>query len=986
MKRRNKFLKFFSACFAVSLVSVPLASCFSNNLDSRPDYGNGNDGDSGNGNDGDSGNGSSNIISKSYVEPEIKDSVNATGDLKVIDVNNNSGSEVYRSINEFLTTSFNQEEYKTKISKEMLLKDVYSYVYKYYLSNRGIFSFYYNKDTIVNMNSDDQNNITFDLSISLKILNNRYDKQVFSFEDKSVELDGYDYLILDINITNQQPKFIINTNNNRYFLGISFDDVKFNLTKSEFYIPELSKPEQQTVKNGEENQTPNDGKIEFTYNNFSFTKNSFSKIFLTEFIYLTDALDYKGALEHEQVKAYYDSLTEQEIKDSIENGFISNQDLYLEILKTANIFFSSIGANDTGRELVKKIAPSLTKILQYFNVLPQGELTYNLIEQLITNNEPVINVISKNNEVLTSIITSLISKDPFVVNLISSLLEKFDPNMTQEEKQKLKEEIKSLLNRFGAGNLTFVNSLIDVLLNNGTLFDIIQAALKEQQVVNLIKGVVGAQFSGLIDLVATIITSSSVNKPLIKIVVENVDQIVVLLSSLIGNNPTVDALLKLVLSTKGGFTEENLLNLFNKTFKALTDGILNNTTVDKKYTQFSYDKQNQKVSYQYQYDYVFNNEVTIDLTPLKKLFPTEINLKELGVDTAAIDKMVDDTAVSIPIVGKIGLKTNNDVGSEWYIFKDTENHNDIKDTLSQIPDNLTFGANDKISFSYSNSNQKIWLNPTKNEKGDWLFGIQVPFILKINLNAPSLYNKIKTDLNNKTLGEHGFNVWNEIGFNIATILSKVYSASGVVKTVSSDKVLTNFDYNDTLYMEDYNLSYNSNFDINTFNTISTHFVLESTYKHEGSNIDSYFEKNNNDLEVNKTLVQNYESLNLVKDELMFSYNALNSSNTGTDAIKDGSIQKGIKLRVPFRAKSTIGSIPTTLDLVIYVNISNFSSNIYLPFKIQSGPIWTNHLTFSKTSLSVDGVADVYLPYKLFGKKNYVHYGKVKFPLFSTLLL
>ena len=986
MKRRNKFLKFFSACFAVSLVSMPLASCFNNNLDSRPDYGNGNNGDSGNGNDGDSGNGSLNIISKSYVEPEIKDSVNATGDLKVIDVNNNSGSEVYRSINEFLTTSFNYEEYKTKLSKEMLLKDAYSYIYKYYLSNRGIFSFYYNKDTIVNMNSDDQNNITFDLSISLKILNNRYDKQVFSFEYKSVELDGHDYLILDINITNQQPKFIINTNNNRYFLGISFDDVKFNLTKSAFYIPELSKPEQQTVKNSEENKTPNDGKIEFTYNNFSFTKNSFSKIFLTEFIYLTDALDYKGALEHEQVKAYYDSLTEQEIKDSIENGFISNQDLYLEILKTANIFFSSIGANDTGLELVKKIAPSITKILQYFNVLPQGETTYNLIEQLITNNEPVINVISKNNEVLTSIITSLISKDPFVVNLISSLLEKFDPNMTQEEKQKLKEEIKSLLNRFGAGNLTFVNSLIDVLLNNGTLFDILQAALKEKQVVDLIKGAVSTQFSGLIDLVVTIITSSSVNKPLIKIVVENVDQIVVLLSSLIGNNPTVNTLLKLVLSTKGGFTEENLLNLFNKTFKALTDGILNNTTIDKKYTQFSYDKQNQKVSYQYQYDYVFNNEVTIDLTPLKKLFPTEINLKELGVDTAAIDKMVADTAVNIPLVGKIGLITNNDVGSEWYIFKDTENHNDIKDILSQIPDNLTFGANDKISFSYSNSNQKIWLNPTKNEKGDWLFGIQVPFILKINLNAPSLYNKIMTDLNNKTLGEHGFNVWNEIGFNIATILSKVYSASGVVKTVSSDKILTNFDYNDTLYVEGYNLSYNSNFNINTFNTISTNFVLESTYKHEGLNIDSYFEKNNNDLEVNKTLVQNYESLNLVKDELMFSYNALNSSNTGTDAIKNGSIQKGIKLRVPFRAKSTIGSVPTTLDLVIYVNISNFSSNIYLPFKIQSGPIWTNHLTFSRTSLSVDGVADVYLPYKVFGKKNHVHYGKVKFPLFSNLLL
>ncbi|VEU63124.1 Uncharacterised protein [Mycoplasmopsis fermentans] len=270
----------------------------------------------------------------------------------------------------------------------MLLKDVYSFLYKTYVLNRGIFSFYYNKDTIIEMNKDEQNNITFNLSISLKIENNRYDKQVFNFENNSIELNAYDYLILDINVNNKQPNFVINTNNNRYFLGVSFDNVDFTLTKSESYNQNLTK------------ENLNNGKIEFSYNNFSFTKNTFSNLFLIEYTYLTDALDYNNALEHEQVKSYFNDLTYQDLQNSIESGFLSNQELYMEFVKIADILFTSIGANENGGMLINKIMPSVTKILQYYNVLPQGEETYNLIQQLITNNEPVITVISKNNKYL----------------------------------------------------------------------------------------------------------------------------------------------------------------------------------------------------------------------------------------------------------------------------------------------------------------------------------------------------------------------------------------------------------------------------------------------------------------------------------------------------------------------------------------------------------------------------------------------------------
>lgn len=971
MKKRNKFLKFFSACFSLSLVTVPLASCFNNTSDNRPDY---DDGDNTISNP-------SNNESKSYVEEEIKNSINASSNLKVINVNDESGTEVYRSISEFLTKSFKEEEYENSLSKDMLIKDVYSYLYKLYVSNKGIFSFYFNKDTVVELSTNEEGNTIINLSISLKVLNNKANDQIFVFDDKSIEIKGKDYFVFNINITNEQPIFVVNSNNNRYFLGISFNNVRFSFVNSEYAnqtINELSS------NNKKDDENSNKSTTELIYNNFSFTKDSFSNLFLTEYTYLTDALDYNGALKHEQVNAYYNSLTDQEVQNTIENGLVSNQDLYIDILNTVNIFFSSVGSNDNGQMLIKKITPNLTKILQYFNVIPNNKEVYNLIEQLITNNEPIINVINNNNGILTTIITSLISKDPFVVNLISSLLLKFEPNMSQDEKNKLKDEINSLLNRFGAGNLTFVNGLVDVLLNNGTLLDIIQAALKEEQVVNLIKDAIGNQYSGIIDLLVSIATTDDINKPLIKIVVENASNIINLISGLIGNNETISALLKLVLSTQAGFTEENLLNLFNNTFKALTDGILNNTVVDKKFNSFTYDQENKKVSYQYQYDYVFSKEVTIDLTPLKKLFPQEINLKELGVDTASIDKMVADTQVNV-IVGKVGLSTNNDVGNEWYIFKDTENRNDIKDILAQIPDSLVFGTNDKISFSYSIENQKVWINPTKTIDENWIFGIQLPYVLKISLNAPTMFNNIKNILNTVIQGEHSLNIWNDIGSAIVTILSKVYSTSGLIRASSEDKLISNFNYNDTLYMSDYNISYSGNFDSNTLNSISSFFSLESTYKYEDLNIESYFEKNNNDLEINKTLIQNYESLNLVKDELIFSYNALNSSNIGEDAIKDGSVKKGFKIRVPFRTKGTIGNIATTLDLVIYVNLSNFSNNIYLPFKIQNGSTWTNHLSTSKTSLSVDGVANVYIPYKIFNKLNYVHYGKVKFSLFNTIL-
>lgn len=980
-KKRNRLIKIFSLALTTSLVTIPLTSCFGNNHNNNINQGGG---------IVDNSTGSSNVVKKSYVEPEIKESISASGDIKVIDVNNDNEDKVYRSIKEFLTNAFDESKIQNKVSKEMFLKDAYSYFYKIYAENRGIFSFYFNKPTALEVTkNEEKNELKVSLSISLKIENNRYDKQVFDFEGHSIELEGYDYLILDLNIGSQQPKFIINSSNNRYFLGVSFDNVEFSLTKSEFYVPEQpsnpeqpskpeqpDNPEQPNGTNGKNTysnkENTNDGKIKFSENNFSFTKNTFSNLFLTEYTYVTDALDYEGALDHEQVKAYYNALTEQEIKDSIEKGVAGSQQIYKEFVTAANALVTSLGNNDNALTLIKKITPSFVKILQELNIIPKGEKVYNLFIDLLVENKPLIVVIANNNQIFTEIITSLISKDPFVVNLISSLLTKFKPNMTQDEKNKLKEEIHGLLGKFGANNLSFVNVLIDCLLNDGTLFDMLKTALTNDEIINLLKGAIGSQFSAIIDLLVELFKNNSINKPLIELFVDNKEKIIGLIGSLIGNNQTIKSILSLFLNSDG-FSKENLLDIFNKTLKPLTEGILNKTTIDKKFNNFSYDKQNQKVTYDYSYEYVFNSEITIDLTPVKKLFPKKIDLKELGIDTASIDSQVDGYQV---------INTDKSAGYEWYIFSDNDNHKDITDILKQIPDNLTFGNNDKISFNYSNTNQKLWLNPTKDTDGKWYFGIQLPYVLKISLNAPSMFEKIKTNFGDQTLGGYGFNIWNEVGLTIVNILSKVYSTSGVLYSYDVNKILNNFDYRDDLYMKDYSFSYlNLNIDQNTFNSINSNFTLTSLSKNETVGSETFFNKINDENNLNKMLITDFENSNLNKNGYLFSYNALNSTYTGTETAKKDKVDKGVKIRIPFRVLGKVGNKKTTLDLVIFLNISNFSNNVYLPFKVKTSSGWSNSFSLTKTNLVIDAVADVRVP--IFNST--LNYGKVKLSLANILI-
>ncbi|WPL36840.1 hypothetical protein [Malacoplasma iowae] len=358
---------------------------------------------------------------------------------------------------------------------------------------------------------------------------------------------------------------------------------------------------------------------------------------------------------------------------------------------------------------------------------------------------------------------------------------------------------------------------------------------------------------------------------------------------------------------------------------------------------------------------------------IEHLFPKQINLKDLGIDTASIDSQVDNYKV---------INTDKSTGYEWYIFSDNTNHTDIADILKQIPDNLTFGNNDKISFNYSNTNQKLWLNPTKDTEGKWYFGIQLPYVLKINLNTPEMFKNIKQYFNGKTLGNYGFNIWNEVGLTIVNILSKVYSTSGVLYSYDENKILNNFDYRDDLYMKDYSFSYTtSNIDQSAFSSISSNFSLETIKDYTEIGSKSFFNKINDNETLNKTLISNYENSNLNKNGYLFSYSALNSTLTGNDNDKKVQVDKGVKIRIPFRVFGTVGNKKTTLDLVIYLNISNFSNSVYLPFKVKTPSGWLKSFSLTKTNLVIDAVADVRVP--IF--TGTLNYGKVKLPLANIFI-
>lgn len=802
--------------------------------------------------------------------------------------------------------------------------DIYSYLYWLYLSNKSYFSFYFNKTPSITINENEK----VSASVSLKIINENHKPENLVINNHSYELNENEYIFLNINIKDLKPNLTINKYNNRFFLGLQFPSVDFLISKN-------------NDVNVKEEDKQKDDKI--VLNNFSFTFGTYSNIFLTEYENVTSTLDYNSAIKDSQVIDNYNKLTNDTLGKEISEQINNVQNHIQKIVTLISNIVDSISKDETVAQFVESSSNSIVDLLIEAKVLPDNKVLIDAIKKLLNTKEPILDIIGNNKQLVVSVITQFIGNDFFVDNLISAFVDKIKPSMSKEEKSDLKKQFQDLIKTLGIKNIEYLNTIIDSLFNGDSIDKLLKTILKDQTVINMISKVVGEKYKGIIELVQKVFADQNNSKPVLQIITENKESITTILSTLI-NDQTLSGILKVLITDNTSLNYENTKKIFVTTIKPIADLFLKDTTRKGEQTKIEYKKETNTLTYSYKYTYTFNKDLDIDLTKLKDIVPDTIDLQKMGINTKEIEDMVANNKSNFNKY--IILNTNP--GKEWYKFKKS-------DIIKQLPDKVTIKKNDKLVFDYNVTNQNLWLNPTKIDDDKWVFGYQIPYVADIYLDAPGLFKSISDSFNNKTLNSSGASIWSNVASKYVQMLAKVYNFTGMLYISENQNILKDFDYSDRLYMKDYTFSFSEkkiskeNFDkaVNSFKNTDA-----GSYNDLTSKITRYKTEVTNQNELNKILIKDYSNLNLVKQNLLFTY----SQMTTIKPEKDSNNQdiNALHFWLPLNVRQgALWYSDEVLDLYINVNINNFTSTSFLPFKIlDENNNWVNSFTTSAFSIDI----------------------------------
>lgn len=913
---KNVFFKFLPLISATSIIAVPLASCAkgakTNNINDNPNLGQ------------DNGNLISRPFIKGKIEPEIEKASKSKKNITSINVSKDNAGDVYKSINEVLTNDIKTDEELKKINKDNLTLDIYSYLYWLYLSNKSYFSFYFNKTPSITINENEKVSV----SVSLKIINENHKPENLVINNNSYELNENEYIFLNINIKDLKPNLTINKYNNRFFLGLQFPSVDFLISKN-------------NDVNVKEEDKQKDDKI--VLNNFSFTFGTYSNIFLTEYENVISTLDYNSAIKDSQVIDNYNKLTNDTLGKEISEQINNVQNHIQKIVTLISNIVDSISKDETVAQFVESSSNSIVDLLIEAKVLPDNKVLIDAIKKLLNTKEPILDIIGNNKQLVVSVITQFIGNDFFVDNLISAFVNKIKPSMSNEEKSDLKKQFQDLIKTLGIKNIEYLNTIIDSLFNGDSIDKLLKTILKDQTVINMISKVVGEKYKGIIELIQKVFADQNNSKPVLQIIIENKESITTILSTLI-NDQTLSGILKVLITENTNLSYDNAKKIFVTTIKPIADLFLKDTTRKGEQTKIEYKKETKTLTYSYKYTYTFNKDLDIDLATLKNIVPNTIDLQKMGINTKEIEDMVANNKSNFNKY--IILNTN--LGKEWYKFKKI-------DIIKQLPDKVTIKKNDKLVFDYNVTNQNLWLNPTKIDDDKWVFGYQIPYVADIYLDAPGLFKSISDSFNNKTLNSSGASIWSNVASKYVQMLAKVYNFTGMLYISENQNILKDFDYSDRLYMKDYTFSFSEkkiskeNFDkaVNSFKNTDA-----GSYNDLTSKITRYKTEVTNQNNLNKILIKDYSNLNLVKQNLLFTY----SQMTTIKPEKDSNNQdiNALHFWLPLNVRQgALWYSDEVLDLYINVNINNFASTSFLPFKIlDENNNWVNSFTTSAFSIDI----------------------------------
>lgn len=944
MKFRKKLLlRSLGIIVASSLIATPIIACGpktsnvvnDNNSPSNNDgiNGTGNNGSDSNSSDGDTNtnngnntnnesdnnNGTQSQKKECIVSNEISDA--AKFDDSNFETKTSNAINAIQNIKDFLSNG-NFAEFKG--SKNELEKDILLYFYQLSKNNKELIfsnplisSVVAKSATKTNDENTSNSNDVTDLILNNTLLS--FDAQVeitsninqtIIINSHSINVEKDKSYFLKINVNNQLIKPHINEYNSLTYLSWNVGEVNFSIN----------------------NQT-------WTESNFTFVQNYLSHIFKYKFENLVNGYTYFDLKDKYENDAY--NIDDNNLQNYVTSYINNSFETYIKYADYSRDILNLIKQDIPIDTLIQKMSPILINALVDANVIP-STLKNFLLEALYGSEKdnqtisqvPLINAISTHSNEIAQFVATLLNTND--VSGVQTILQMFKPGMTKEDP--IYQTMLNLLSTFGVsqdviniitGDVLGITSgakpLINILFDNyNTLFKYINDTLPNlnyltgiEKILNIIVSKNGTSYNSIYD---AILSTNETKQTFLDA-----------LKSLVSINAQIGQILKILIIDNDSLNKANIMAIVNSlsnfmngifetnsSYKDITDKYKNLTFTKVTNKIATLDKTNKTISFDYEYDFVLNNPVNLDLSVFKKLISSSAS-KEL------INQMIKQYAGNLSWLANIATSV---IGTD----------NIMNTIYHYLPDTITFGENskeNKLSFKFVADNSKTWFKPILNmTNGNYTAGFDFLYNMNIFYDDPSMIDSITKNYNNKpeypyssVLTANYSDVWRTI---ISNILYRDYNVS-LKYSVNSNKVIANT----SNYDED-QIYGKYSFENNVNDTTNGEFIKSLM---QTTDLDSNYVKVYSNFQQDKK----YQWKNDTNSETIVGYKPI-VSEKNFNTIKEKLFKFNTSITDYGLSINTIFNTELKINLDIWYLFSSYSLNfnfdfmlttidLYLPFKI-----------------------------------------------------
>lgn len=562
-----------------------------------------------------------------------------------------------------------KQNYITSVTSADIIKDINLFMYNTWNKNNKLFNLSYNgysqlkKDANNTINGTIAYNISSDTPITIDFL------------DKKINLKNSN--IIKFTFTNTTYDLTINSYNNKFYLGLIFNNIKVITDEQSFDL-----------------------------NNFTFTPNSNSHVFNVEVENLTNSLDYLSMLEDKEIMGYYNNLTIDEIKKSLSDVYTNEFNKNINYMKLLESITSAFVNDLTADKFISQISSPLIDLVIEANIIKINEDVQKLLKDFLKIDQPLINAIYNNRDTVLNILSSIIGTDPFIFGIVENIVNLIDPY--NDNRYELVEAVKSLADFIGGPAkeiILKVAPLLNDVMDKKTTFQFLQKIINS----NEIQTILGPEIKQLLDLV---FNQTNSQRPIIDVVMENKQTLANFLKKILGNNAIIGAILDMFFTNNANLSSANIKLMFNE-INSLFKLFVNKSHFVNKGFDSTFSYTNYNVNGRYEIDLIIDENFSMNFSNVFSFLPDKIELNKI-ITTLPIPISIDKKEIINNFPTTINF-TKGDSLSFTYI-----NEND---RLWLNPINYNFGykwiykENFKLnSQSFYNSFVDKNTNPLKQPK------------------------------------------------------------------------------------------------------------------------------------------------------------------------------------------------------------------------------------------------------------------------------